>query len=179
MKIKSCNILLIATFQLFSISALAQKNANLSSLLDKNAEFILPQTQDNISKVLKIKPVISEDANEEKYAYWRTSSGLELYSSLGNGKINEMFFDIQDDKFIIVSGLPYGLTMNKTTSQEAKAKFAKYNPKSEKLGDDSSFSGGLKLTLKKEKHYLTLLFDNKNVLKFLSITQNLIDPAAN
>ncbi|WP_326983351.1 hypothetical protein VUJ46_02040 [Chryseobacterium sp. MYb264] len=172
-------MLLIASFQLLSISVFSQNNANLSTLLDKNSEFILPQTQENISKVLKIKPEISVDANEEKYASWRTKSGLELYSSLGNGKINEIFFDIPDDQFIIVSGLPYQLTINKTTAQEVKATFAKYNPKSEKLGEDSSFSGGSKLTVKKGKNYLTLLFDRKNLLKSLSITESIIDPAAN
>lgn len=180
MKLKPANVFIFATFQLFSISAFSQNKANLNSLLDKNSEFIFPQTQENISKVLQVKPVISGDANDEKYAYWHTKSGLELYCSLENDqRINEMFFDIPDDKFIVVSGLPYDLIMNKTTSQEVKSKFSKYQPKSEKLDDGSSFSGGSKLTLKKGSHYLTLFFDNKDVLKFLGITTQLIDPAAN
>lgn len=177
MKIKTLTVLLL---QLLTFAAFAQKNAGLNTLLNKNGEFIFPQTPAKISSVLNTKTVFYEDANEEQYAKWITKSGLELYCSLGENKsINEMSFDIPDDKFVVVSGLPFGLTMNKTTIQESVAKFSKYKAKKEKLGEGSLFSGGAKLTFKKEKHYITLLFDNKNLLKSLSITTELIDPAAN
>jgi hypothetical protein len=129
---------------------------------------------------LRAETVFYEDANEEKYAKWLTPSGLELYSNLGkNNTVNEIFFDIPDNKFLIVEGLPFDLTMNKTTLQESKTKFSKHGVKVQKLGDDSEYSGGSKLTFKKGTHYTTLLFDNKNLLKFVSITKELIDPAAN
>ncbi|WP_316801774.1 hypothetical protein [Pedobacter nototheniae] len=178
MKIKTFTFILF--LQLLTLAALAQKNAGLNTLLNKNTEFIFPQTPDKISAALNAKTVFYEDANEEQYAKWLTKSGLELYCSLGKDKsINEMFFDIPDDKFLVVSGLPFGLSMNKTTLQQGVANFTKYKAKKVKLGDDSTFSGGTKLTFKKEKHYVTLLFDSKNLLKSLSITTELIDPAAN
>ncbi len=88
-------------------------------------------------------------------------------------------FDIPDDKFLIIEGLPHNLTMNKTNLQESIAKFNKYGLKKEKLNDGALFSDGTKLTFKKGKHYTTLLFDNNNLLKFISLTNELIDPAAN
>lgn len=180
MKIKQRTFTLTLFFLLLSIVAFSQKNAGLNSLLNKNSEFIFPQTVNNISTVLKVKTIFYEDANEEKYAKWFTASGLELYCSLGKNKhINEMSFDIPDDKFLIIEGLPFGLSMNKTTLQESKGKFSKYGAKTQKLGEDSLFSGGSKLTFKKGNHYTTLLFDSKNLLKSLSITTELIDPAAN
>ncbi len=93
--------------------------------------------------------------------------------------INEMFFDIPDDKFLIVEGLPFGLAMNKTTLQEAKIRCAKYGAKIQKLGADSEFSGGSRMTFKKGTHYATLLFDSKNLLKFLGITKELMNPVTN
>lgn len=180
MKMKSFTLILTLVFQLISINAFSQKSAGLNSLLNKDSEFIFPQTTDKISKVLRAETVFYEDANEEKYAKWLTPSGLELYSNLGkNNTVNEIFFDIPDNKFLIVEGLPFGLAMNKTTLQESKTKFSKHGVKVQKLGDDSEYSGGSKLTFKKGTRYATLLFDNKNLLKFVSITKELIDPAAN
>ena len=178
MKIKAFTVIII--FQLVTLVASAQKDAGLNILLNKNSEFIFPQTPDKISAILNTKTVFYEDANEEQYAKWLTKSGLELYCSLGKDKrINEMFFNIPDDKFLVISGLPFNLIMNKTTVQQGVIKFSNYKVKKEKLGEDSLFSGGAKLTFKKEKHYVTLLFDQKNLLKSLSITTDLIDPAAN
>lgn len=179
MKIKPFTLILTLLFQFVSLTVFSQKAEGLSSLLDKNAEFIFPQTTDKVAKVLHTETVFYGDANEEKYAKWLTKSGLELYCSLGkNNVINEMFFDIPDDKVIIVEGLPFGLVMNKTTLEESKTKFGKYGAKVQKLGDDSSFSGGAKLIFKKGKYYTTLLFDNKNLLKFIGLTTELADPAA-
>ncbi|WP_230038374.1 hypothetical protein [Chryseobacterium sp. Bi04] len=162
-----------------SLTAFSQKAEGLHSLLDKNSEFIFPQTTDKVSKALHAETVFYGDANDEKYAKWLTQSGLELYCSLGqNDVINEMFFDIPDDKVIIVEGLPFGLAMNKTTLQESKIKFSKYDAKVQKLGEDSSFSGGSKLIFKKGKYYTTLFFDDKNLLKFIGLTTELVDPAA-
>ena len=143
MKTKPLTFILILFFQLVSITVFSQKTAVLNSLLDKNSEFIFPQTTDKISKALNMKPVFYEDANGEKYAKWPTKTGLELYCSLG------------------------------------KTKFSKYNAKTQKLGADSEFPRGSKLIFKKGKHYATLFFDNKNLLKSLGLTTELIDPAAN
>lgn len=170
--------LVLALF--LSVTAFSQKTAGLHSLLDKNSEFIFPQTPDKISTALQAKTIFYEDTNEEKYAKWMTKSGVELYSSLGrNNIIDEMFFDIPDDQFLIVEGLPYNLTVNKTTLQESQARFKTYGADTQKLGEDSLFSGGSKLTFKKGKHYTTLVFDSKNLLKSISITPELVDPAAN
>lgn len=180
MKTKPLIFILIFFFQLVSITAFSQKTAVLNSLLDKNSEFIFPQTPDKISKALNMKPVFYEDANEEKYAKWPTKTGLELYCGLGkNNVIDEMFFTISDNKPVVIEGLPFGLIMNKTTLQDSKTKFSKYNAKTQKLGANSEFPGGSKLIFKKGKHYATLFFDNKNLLKFLGLTTELIDPAAN
>ncbi|MFS4428621.1 hypothetical protein [Chryseobacterium sp. S90] len=180
MKTKPLTFILIFFFQLVSITAFSQKTAVLNSLLDKNSEFIFPQTPDKISKALNMKPVFYEDANEEKYAKWPTKTGLELYCGLGkNTVIDEMFFTISDNKPVVIEGLPFGLIMNKTTLQDSKTKFSKYNAKTQKLGADSEFPGGSKLIFKKGKHYATLFFDNKNLLKSLGLTTELIDPAAN
>ncbi|WP_414846735.1 hypothetical protein [Chryseobacterium sp. IT-36CA2] len=163
-----------------SVTAFSQKTAALNSLLDKNSEFVFPQTTDKISKALNIKTVFYEDANEEKYAKWPMKTGLELYCSLEkDNTVNEMFFTTSDNKSLVVEGLPFGLILNKSTLQDSKNRFSKYHAKTQKLGADSEFPGGSKLVFKKGKHYATLLFDNKNLLKSLGLTTVLIDPAAN
>ncbi|AZB07623.1 hypothetical protein EG344_01565 [Chryseobacterium sp. G0162] len=180
MKIKPFTLALAVLFQFLSVTAFSQKTADLNSLLDKNSGFVFPQTPDKISKALHVETVFYEDANEEKYAKWLTKSGLELYSSLGkNNVINEMFFDVSDNKDLVISGLPYGLVMNKTTLEKAKVQFKKNDAKIQKLGPDSEFPGGAKLIFKNGKHFTTLFFDDKNLLKSIRITTELVDPAAN
>ncbi|MDN3693589.1 hypothetical protein QWZ06_15485 [Chryseobacterium tructae] len=180
MKIKPFTLGLAVTLQFMSFTAFSQKTADLNSLLDKNSEFIFPQTTDKISKALHTETVFYEDANDEKYAKWITKSGLGLYSGLGkNNAVNEMFFEVPDGQSLIVGGLPYGLVMNKTTLEEAKAKFKKYGAKAQKLGDDSEFPEGSELVFKRGKHYSTLFFDDKNLLKSLRITTELINQAVN
>lgn len=180
MKMKPLTLIIALAFQLSSLNVFSQKTSHLNSLLNKNTEFIFPQTPDKISKALNAKAVFYEDANDEKYAKWLTSSGLELYCSRGkNDVISEMFFDIPDDKFVIIEGLPFGLSMNKTTLHESKIKFSKYGAKVEKLSDDTAYPGGSKLVFKKGEYYSTLLFDNRNLLKSLGITKELIDLSAN
>ncbi|WP_143754198.1 hypothetical protein [Chryseobacterium sp. 52] len=177
---KPLTLILTVLFQFLSLTAFSQKTTGLNSLLDKNSEFIFPQTPDKISKALKTKTVFYEDANEEKYAKWITASGLELYASLGkNNSINEMSFDIPDDKVVIAEGLPFNLAMNKTTLHESIVRFNTYGAKTEKLDQYTEFPGGSKLTFKKGKYYAILLFDGKNLLKSLYLTTQLIDPAAN
>jgi len=180
MQMKPLTLILTVFFQLISLTAFSQKTAGLHSLLNKDSEFIFPQTPDKIASALKTKTIFYEDANDEKYAKWITPSGLELYSSLGkNNTITEMSFDIPEDKPVIVEGLPFGLVMNKTTLQESAAKFTTYASSAEKLGDGTEFPGGTKLTFKKGKYYTILLFDGKNLLKSIYLTTQLIDPAAN
>lgn len=180
MKIQPFTLVLTVLFQFLSFTAFAQQSAALNSLLDKNSEFIFPQTTDKISKALNTKTEFYEDANGEKYAKWLTKSGLELYTDLGeNNVINEMFFDIPDDKALIVGGLPYGLTLNKTTVKGALLQFKKYDAKTQKLDAGSEFPEGTKVVFKRGKHFTTLLFDRKNLLKSIGITTELIDPAAN
>lgn len=177
---KAQTLILTLFFQLVSLTVFSQKNAELNTLLNKNAEFIFPQTVENISSVLKVRPDFYEDANEEKYAKWSTKSGLQLYCSLDDSnRINEMFFDIPDNKFVIVKGLPYGLAINKTTLQESNAKFSKYGVKKQTLGEDTEYPSGSKLIFKKGSHYTVLLFDSKNLLKALQLMTQLIDPAVN
>lgn len=180
MQTKPFTFIVTFFFLVVSVSVFSQKTATLNSLLDKNSEFIFPQTPDKISKALNIKTVFYEDANEEKYAKWPMKTGLELYCSLGKDHaVNEMFFTTSDNKPVVVEGLPFGLILNKSTLQDSKTKFGKYNAKTQKLGADSEFPGGSKLVFKKGKHYATLLFDSKNLLKSLGLTTALIDPAAN
>ncbi|WP_454046054.1 hypothetical protein [Chryseobacterium sp. Marseille-Q8038] len=180
MQTKPFTFIVTLFFLVVSVSVFSQKTATLNSLLDKNSEFIFPQTPDKISKALNIKTVFYEDANEEKYAKWPMKTGLELYCSLGKDHtVNEMFFTTSDNKPVVVEGLPFGLILNKSTLQDSKTKFGKYNVKVQKLGADSEFPGGSKLVFKKGKHYATLLFDSKNLLKSLGLTTALIDPAAN
>lgn len=90
-----------------------------------------------------------------------------------------MFFDIPEDQAIVVNGLPYNLSMNKTSSRECMLKFSEYKITKEKLGDDSLYPGGLKLRFKKGDRFITLLFDRKNLLKFLSITNEIIGSSVN
>jgi hypothetical protein len=180
MHTKPFNFIVTIFFLVISVTAFSQKTAALGSLLDKNSEFIFPQTPDKISKALNVKAVFYEDANEEKYAKWPMKTGLELYCSLSKDTIvNEMFFVASDNKAVIVEGLPFGLVLNKSTLQDSKTKFGKYNAKTQKSGAGSEFPGGSKLVFKKGKHYTTLFFDSKNLLKSLSLTPALIDPAAN
>lgn len=179
MTTKHLNVFLILFFQLICFTGFSQKKAELNTLLNKNAEFIFPQTTSKISKALNAETINYGDANEEQYAKWFPKSGLEIYSSIGeNNTINDIFFGIPDDKFLIVEGLPYQLTLNKTTLQECKLKFKKYNPTIEPIGDDSSFSGGDKLIFKNGNYYTTLLFDNKKLLKFIGITTEIVPPGA-
>jgi len=167
-------------FQLLALFAFAQKNAGLKNLLNKNSEFVFPQTPDRVSAALGVKTIFSKDANEQPYANWATKFGLELYCSLGEDKnINEMFFIIPEENLTEVEGLPFNLVMNRTTPEQSAIKFSRYKIKKEKLGEDGQFPGGRRLTFKKENRFITLLFDRKNLLKFLSITTGLIDPAVN
>jgi len=167
-------------FLLLTFSAFSQNNAGLNSLLNKNSEFIFPQTAQKIETALNTKTIYYEDANEEKYAKWLTKSGLELYASLGkNNAINEIFFDIPDDKPLIVAGLPFDLVINKTTLEESTAKFSKYAARKQKMEEGSTFPDGTRLTFKTGKHYATLIFDKNNLLRFLSLTTELITPGVN
>ena len=167
-------------FQLLALFSFAQKNAGLKSLLNKNSEFIFPQTPDKISAILSVKTVFYEDANEEPYAKWLTHSGLELYCSLGEDKsITEMFFIIADDQPIEVEGLPFNLVMNRTTPQQSVLKFSRYKIKKEKLDEGSEYPGGIRLFFKKDDRFITLLFDRENLLKFLSITNEIIGSYVN
>ena len=165
---------------LLTFSAFSQNTAGINSLLDKNSEFIFPQTVQKIEAALNTKTVYYEDANEEKYAKWLTKSGLELYTSLGkNNAINEIFFDIPEDKPLIVAGLPFNLVMNKTTLEESKAKFNEYTVKIQRMEEGNTFPRGSKLTFKRGKHYATLTFDSNNLLRFLSLTTELVQPGVN
>ncbi|RLJ80813.1 hypothetical protein [Pedobacter alluvionis] len=171
---------LILLFQIFPLFCFAQKNAGLKALLNKNAEFIFPQTPDKISAILGVKTIFYEDANEQPYAKWLTRSGLELYCSLGDDKsIEEMFFIIPEDQPIEVEGLPFNLVMNRTTPQQSTLKFSRYKIKKEKLGEDGEYPGGMKLFFKRGDRFITLLFDRKNLLKFLSITNEIIGSSVN
>ncbi|MFC1223347.1 hypothetical protein ACFE6N_06025 [Pedobacter sp. BG31] len=167
-------------FQLLSLFSFAQQNAGLKTLLNKNQEFIFPQTPEKISAALGVKAVFYEDANDDAYAKWLTKSGLELYCNLKEDKtITEMFFIVADDQPIEVAGLPFNLVMNKTSPQESMLKFSKYKIRKEKLGEGSLYPRGLKLYFKKSDRFITLLFDSKNLLKCLSITKELIDSSVN
>ncbi|GGE53827.1 hypothetical protein EV200_102479 [Pedobacter psychrotolerans] len=78
----------------------------------------------------------------------------------------------------MISGLPFNLVLNKTTIDEAMAKFKKYNVKKSKLSDGSFYSNGTKLLFKKGSHYITLSYNDQNLLKSLSIMRFIPDPAA-
>ncbi len=180
MKTKTFNFIAALFFLVLNVTAFSQKTAALNSLLDKNSEFVFPQTPDKISKALNVKTVFYEDANGEKYAKWPMKTGLELYCGLEkDNTVNEIFFATADNKSLVVEGLPFGLVLNKSTLQDSKNKFSKYHAKTQKLGADSEFPGGSKLVFKKGKHYATLFFDSKNLLKSLGLTTALIDSAAN
>ena len=178
MKIKALTLIILS--QLLILTTYAQKDAGLGTLLNKNAEFIFPQTTDKISAALHLKAIIKDNENDgERYVEWTTPSGLGLYSRIGNGKmINEIWFDIPDDKFLIIYGLPYNLTMNKTTVQETLVRFKKYKVKKTKPEMYDSLEGGTKLEVKIGGRYVTLFYDRKNILKSFSILLGFIDPAA-
>lgn len=178
MKTKAFTLCIL--FQLLLATAFAQKNAGLNTLLDKNAEFILPQTTDKISAALRTKAIITDNENDgERYAEWITSSGLGVYTNIGDKKtVNDIWFSIPDDRNIIISGLPFNLVLNKTTIDEAMAKFKKYNVKKSKFSDGSFYSNGTKLLFKKGRHYVTLSYNDQNLLKSLSIMRFIPDPAA-
>jgi hypothetical protein len=167
-------------FQLLALFSFAQKNAGLKALLTNNSEFIFPQTPDKISAILGVKTVFYEDANEQPYAKWLTKSGLELYCSLGEDKsITEMFFIVAEDQPVEIEGLPFNLVMNRTSPQQSTLKFSRYKIKKEKLDEDSQYPGGIRLFFKKGERFITLLFDRKNLLKFLSITNEIIGSSVN
>lgn len=171
---------LILFFQFLALFSFAQQNAELNTLLNKNQEFIFPQTPKKISAILGVKTVFYEDANEQPYAKWLSKSGLELYCSLKEDRtIDEMFFIIKDDRPIVVEGLPFNLVMNRTTLQQSMLKFSKYKIKKEKLDECYEYPGGTRLFFKKGDRFITLLFDSKNLLKFLSITNEIIGSAVN
>ena len=175
LKTLALNLLLLV-----SMGAFSQNSTGLKALIDKNSTFIFPQTATNIETALQTKTIYYEDANEEKYAKWLTKSGLELYASLGeNNSINEIFFDIPEDKPLVVEGLPFNLALNKSTLKESQTKFSKYGAKTQKMNEGSTFPNGSKLTFKLDKHYATLIFDSNNLLKFLGLTTELIEPGVN
>lgn len=171
---------LVILFQLLLATTFAQKNAGLGTLLNKNAEFIFPQTTEKISHALNVKAVVTENENDgAQNVEWITKSGLGVYTTIGDQKaINEIWFSVPDDKFLIVSGLPYNLILNKTTVQETLAKFNKYKVKKTKPNLYGTLEGGTKLEVKIGARYVTLFFDSKNVLNSLYILRSFIDPAA-
>jgi len=178
MRTIACRLTLL--FQLLALFSFAQKNAGLNTLLNKNQEFIFPQTPEKISAILGVKTVFYEDANEQPYAKWLSQSGLELYCSLREDKsITEMFFIVADDQPVEVEGLPFNLVMNRTTPQQSILKFSRYKIKKEKLDEDGEYPGGMRLYFKKGDRFITLLFDRKNRLKFLSITNEIISSSVN
>ena len=127
-----------------------------------------------------MKAVFYEDANDDAYAKWLTKSGLELYCSLGEDKsITEMFFIVAEDQPVEIEGLPFNLVMNRTSPQQSTLKFSRYKIKKEKLDEDSQYPGGIRLFFKKGERFITLLFDRKNLLKFLSITNEIIGSSVN
>uniref|UniRef100_A0AAE6F2P4 Uncharacterized protein n=1 Tax=Staphylococcus aureus TaxID=1280 RepID=A0AAE6F2P4_STAAU len=71
------------------------------------------------------------------------------------------------------------MTWNKTTLENAKLPFTKYDAQAQKHDDGSEFPEGTQLIFKRGKHFTTLLFDNKNILKSIGITTVLVDPVAN
>lgn len=178
MKIKALTLLFV--FQFIIIATFAQKSAGLGSLLNKNAEFIFPQTTEKIDAALNVKAVISDnEADGERYAEWITKAGLGIYTTVGNKQaVNEIWFGIPDDKFVVISGLPYNLTLNKTTVQEALAKFNKYKVKKTKPDFYGALEGGTKLEVKIGDRYITMFFNQKNTLNSLYILLAFIDPAA-
>ncbi|GGH03365.1 hypothetical protein [Pedobacter zeae] len=167
-------------FQLLAPFSFAQRNAGLKALLNKNSEFIFPQTPDKVSTALGVKTVFYEDANDQPYAKWVTKSGMELYSPLGEDKnINEIFFVIPEDIVVEVEDLPFNLVMNRTTSKQSAIKFRREKIRRENLGEDTMFPKGTKLSFKKGKRIITLMFDSKSLLKSLSITTDFIDASVN
>ncbi len=178
MKIKVLTLIILS--QLLFLTTYAQKDAGIGMLLNKNAEFIFPQTADKISAALNVKAKITDNENDgERYAEWITKSGLGVYTTIGNkNMINEIWFDIPEDKFLIISGLPYHLTLNQTTVQETLVKFKKNKVKKTTPEMYDALKGGTKLEVKVGNRYVTLLFDRKNLLKSVSILLGFIDPAA-
>jgi hypothetical protein len=69
--------------------------------------------------------------------------------------------------------------MNKTVLEKAEVQFRKNGAKVQKLGADSEYAGGSKLIFRKGKHFTTLLFNDKNLLKSIRITTELVDPSVN
>jgi len=171
---------LVILFQLLLATTFAQKSAELGALLNKNAEFIFPQTTEKIAAVLGVKTIIRNNENDgERYAEWITPSGLGVYTNVDyKNTVKEIWFSIPDDKFLIVSGLPYNLILNKTTVQETLVKFSKYKVKKTKPNLYSTLEGGTKLEAKIGERYVTLFFDSKNVLNSIYILRSFIDPAA-
>ena len=169
---------LIVTFLFLTLNAFSQGNAGLKSLLDKNSEFIFPQTVNSITQALNVKPVILKNADDEEYVEWHTRSGLVLSCAHKPKAIQNIYFEIPDDASLIIDGLPFGLVMNKTTLKECLYKFRKYGIKDQsKYG--GRFSGGSRIYFKKGDHYATLFFDGNHLLKLLNLETNLVDPAAN
>lgn len=73
-------------FQLFALFSFAQKNAGLKTLLNKNSEFIFPQTPDKISAILGVKTVFMKMLTSSPMQSGKPHQGWNYTVALGKTK---------------------------------------------------------------------------------------------
>ena len=161
---------------LFCNIAIAQKDAGIKKLLNKEAEFILPQTHQTITTTVKVKPSIKKDEVQGTVYEWSTPSGLIITSYTVNDKVVDVFFTVKNDNAVI-SGLPYQLIFNKTEVTDCEKKFASFELYTKGYVDIGNGTTEYKLVYKKDDRFIYFFFNQKGLLKGISLTDFDLDAA--
>lgn len=171
-------LFLSACLLLLTFNCVAQKDAEIKTLLSKDGVLALPIPLKKINEALKVKPVVTNDEMFGDEYTWKPLSGVHFSAFVGEDKTCSTVF-IKANKGKVISGLPYDLILNGSSLKDCEAKFKssilekqKINPE-DNPGETSSFI----LKVKKGKYYVHLAFDTKLKLEQITISTVNLDAA--
>jgi hypothetical protein len=155
-------------FLFFSITAIAQKDAGIKKLLDSKSEFIIPQTVQKITAAVKVKPSIKKGEVLGTEYEW-TTPAVVITTYTDNNNVTDIFLSPKNDT-AIVSGLPYNLIFNKTEVTDCEKKFTGYSLYHKGYVDIGNGKTEYKLVYQKSDLYFYFIFNQKGLLKSISVT---------
>ncbi len=158
----------------YVISIFAQTDAGLKGLLTPTGEVKFPMSIKEVSKKLNSKAIIIVDTTMGDRCKWELKTGLIVDTQQDDDNtLNFLYFQSNSNK--VITGLPYNLSLHKSTLVECVTQFKAYKPKKTKL---SATEGDISYTLlfKKGKNYVLLSFDKNNKLADMRVSA--FDPNA-
>lgn len=137
------------------------ESGGIQSLI-KNGNLILPTNSLIVSKNLKKVAIIEPDENNGDSYLWKLDDGIVLSTTPSTeGEIN--FISIDCKNAVVIGGLPYDLTFNKTTIEESQIKFKENTPQKLPTYENGN-QNGYWLKFKKDKYWVYLSFNKSSVL---------------